>query len=71
MAIDLATVLNYHGPDWAVMRAFLKEHKELRVKQLIGSIDHDKSNLIRGELRLIETLLITEDAALRAAQGPK
>jgi hypothetical protein len=71
MAIDLATTLNYHGPEWAVMRAYLKELRELRVKQLIGPIDHDKSNLIRGELRLIETLLITEDAALRAAQGPR
>lgn len=69
MAVDLVKSLNYYGPEWAVMKAYLKEQRELKVRQLIGCPDHDRSNVLRGELKVIEYLLTTEEAALKAARG--
>lgn len=69
MAIDLAKTLNYYGPEWAVMKAFLQEQRELKVRQLVGAADHDRSNVLRGEIKVIEHLLATEEAAHRAARG--
>lgn len=69
MAVDLATTLNYFGSDWAVLKAHLNERRDVKVRQLIGCRDHDESNILRGELKFIESLLVTEEAALRAARG--
>lgn len=67
--VDLATTLNYYGPDWAVMKAHLLEQRDVKVRQLIGCAEHDRSNVLRGELKFIDALLITEEAALKAARG--
>lgn len=69
--INLATQLNFHSPEWTVMKAYLLEQKEVKVRQLIGSKDHDESNVLRGDIKRIELLLQAEKeaAALAATRG--
>lgn len=67
--IDLSKVLNFHGPEWSTLKLYLEEQRNLKVRQLIGSSDHDASQKLRGTIEFIELLLRQEEAALRAARG--
>lgn len=65
--IDAASMLNFHGYDWPIIRAYLKEVREQKIGRLLQDINHDEVNKIRGALSVIDQLLRLETAA----KGPQ
>lgn len=65
--IDLSKTMNFHSADWIRLKTYLTEMHSTKIRQLVGSSDHDQSNVLRGELRFIERLLAAEEAAKKAA----
>ena len=60
-------MINFHGAEWAAIKAVLLEKRETKTKLLIQADTHDKSNQLRGSLYVINELLALEDAARKAA----
>jgi hypothetical protein len=56
--------INFHGPEWAVLKQWLLTKQETQMGILISDITHDKANQIRGSISLIRELLALEKAAL-------
>jgi len=53
--------MNYHGPDWAEMKAYLEEQSATAVKELINpETDSRKVENLRGKLQFISHLLSLE-----------
>lgn len=67
--IELHKYINYHGPEWNAQKQWLEAQRELKVRFLIGSTSEKKSDILRGQIGFIETLLATEEAARKAAEG--
>lgn len=63
MNIKPEEYINFHGPEWAVLKQWLLAKQETQMGILISDITHDKANQIRGSLSLIRELLALEKAA--------
>lgn len=61
--VDLSKSLNFYSAEWKLIKMFLEEMKEKRVRQLIGSRDHDESNTLRGSIQVIDLILRSEQQA--------
>lgn len=59
--------INFHGAEWAAIKKILKDMQEKKINLLISAETHDKSNELRGSLKVITELLRLEDAAYKAA----
>jgi hypothetical protein len=58
----------FGGRDWELIKAYLKEEQEQKIRMLVSATDHDTSNRIRGALSMIQALLSLETAADKAAK---
>ncbi len=60
---DPFVYIGTNGPEWAAIKRWLEDqHKEL-TRKLINANAHDQSNELRGAIKLIEKLLLAEEAA--------
>ena len=62
--------VNFGGPEWASMKAYLQDQRDTRVKQLIAEESHDKSNRLRGQIEAIDLFLRLELTADNARRQP-
>lgn len=59
MNIDLArAVLN---PSWQFVKEHLLKQREMRITALLNTLDADESNLLKGQIRELDTLLRLTD----------
>lgn len=65
MSMKPEDYINFHGPEWAVLKAWLMTKQETQMGILTSDITHDTSNKIRGSLALIREILALEKAALQ------
>ena len=65
--IDPKEFINFNGPEWNVLRIYLKEMQDRKTAMLIAENSHDESNKIRGAIIVIRELLRLETAA----KGPQ
>lgn len=61
--IDPAEELNFSSREWAVLKAWVEQQKESKVKLLINADTQSKSDQIRGALQFITQFLALESAA--------
>lgn len=56
--------MNYHGPDWTELKAYLEEQRATKVQELINpSTDQRTVENIRGQLQMMAHLLACETRA--------
>ncbi len=60
--------ITFGGRDWISIKTWAAQQKETKLQMLINETSHDKSNLIRGYLAMLNELLGLEKAADLAAQ---
>ena len=60
--------ITFGGRDWISIKAWAAQQKETKLQMLISETSHDKSNVIRGYLAMLNDLLGLEKAAEIAAQ---
>lgn len=59
MNIDLArAVLN---PSWQFVKEHFMKQREMRITALLNTLDADESNLLKGQIRELDTLLRLTD----------
>lgn len=67
--VNLKAIMSMHSPEWAGLKKWLTREKELLVQKLIKEDSHDKSQELRGAIKLVDQLLAVEkDAAIAASQ---
>jgi hypothetical protein len=59
--------INFNGPEWAVLKAWLENKQEVQLGILVSDVAPDQANKIRGALGLIREILALEKAAVQAA----
>lgn len=57
------------GPDWQFLEKHLQEERERSVSALLNASNHDISNLLRGKIKELDTLLRLRDQAKRLKEG--
>lgn len=65
--MDLFKRISPHNEGWRAMKTELLELRERRIEQLIGEMNPDESNKLRGAIQLINMLLKAEEAAVKQA----
>lgn len=65
--MDLFDRISPHSQDWRAMKTVLLGLRETRIQQLLGDQPQDKTNELRGAIRLIDLLLKAEEAAIQVA----
>lgn len=55
--------INFNGNDWLVLKAYLKHQLENCIGKLVGDVDNDEANRLRGEIGRIRTILNLEALA--------
>lgn len=65
--MDLFTKVSPHNEGWRAVKKELIELRDRRIEQLIGEMNPDESNKLRGAIQLVNMLLKAEEAALKQA----
>lgn len=67
--VNLKSLISMHSPEWAALKKWALRERELLVQKLVKEASHDKSNVYRGAIQLIDQLLSVEkDAAIAASK---
>lgn len=61
--LDPEKAINFDTYEWKVIRMWLEHQKELKIRLLIGADTHDKSQELRGAVKVIDQMLLLEDRA--------
>jgi len=56
-------------PNWQFFERHLKSEREKRVNALLQLVDVDNTNLLRGQIRELDTLLRLTEQAKRFKEG--
>lgn len=59
--------ITFGGRDWISIKAWATQQKETKLQMLVSETSHDKSNIIRGYLTMLNDILGLEHAAVLAA----
>lgn len=66
--VNLKAIISMHSPEWAGLKKWALREKELLVQKLVKAESHDKSNELRGAIKMLDQLLAVEkDAAIAAS----
>ena len=67
--IDPEKAINFGTHEWKVIAAWLEQQKAVKIGMLVGSDSHDKSQELRGAIKMIDQMLSLEKTSrLRANQ---
>lgn len=58
-------LINFKGPDWAVIKAWAEKEQKKCLARIVGPQTHDETNTIRGRLQQLGMLLALENDADR------
>lgn len=67
MLIDPEKSINFGSHEWRIIRAWIEQQRETKIRMLVGTDTHDKSQELRGAIKFIETMLSLEKTALMRA----
>jgi len=67
--INLKSHISLYGPEWAAIKQWLQEERELRLTSLLSAKTHEDSQRHRGAVEVIDKLLRVEKDAARAASN--
>lgn len=59
--------VNFNGPEWGAIKAWLLKTREGKVNSLIGAKTQEDSDKYRGAIGMIDQILRLDTAAHRAA----